>query len=60
MTFELKKRVKIIKGIWTGKKGIVDALAGEDVPKRIGVRVLDTNTGVPIVWYRPEEIEKEN
>lgn len=44
--------VTVTEGVYTGKQGTVEVLAGDDVPKRIGVRI-----GTALVWFQPTEIE---
>lgn len=63
MVFQIGDKVKILKGVYRDRIGYVSVLAGDDVPKRIGLRITkspdESIAPYAPTWFEPDAIEKE-
>jgi len=48
--------IKVLEGIYQGKSGVIEIVA--DVPCCYGVEIRGDRMP-PIIWFKPEEIERE-
>lgn len=55
MSLKIGDRIKIVVGVYTGSRGVVEVLA-ENAPKSIGVRVFKDGA-IMTTWFCPNEIE---